>query len=60
MNILIEKSDDAKRSNPSRKSFSKKKMKRLSTKKLKKNPKSHRGYGDSLAVERFDILLNLR
>ena len=25
-----------------------------------KNPKSHRGYGDLLAVKRFDILLNLR
>ena len=32
--ILIEKSDEAKRSNPSRESFLKKKMKRLSTKKF--------------------------
>ena len=32
--ILIEKSDEAKQSDPSRESFSKKKMKRLSAKKF--------------------------
>ena len=45
---------------PRDKFFLKKKMKRLSTKKFQIKPKSHRGYGDLLAVKRFNLKLNLR
>ena len=43
------------RRGPSRESFLKKKMKRFHKKqKLQNNQKSHRGYGDLFAVERFN------
>ena len=51
---------ERKRRGPSRESFLKEKDEAFINKNDYKKTKIHRGYGDLLAVERFNIKLNLR
>jgi hypothetical protein len=55
MKFSIEKSDDAKRSNPRRESFLKKKMKRLSTNKNSKKTNNSSRMGEFTSPEAIQL-----